>query len=110
MIIIINSFLFHYCKNDNKLQMYLRLEGKQKYRREAKNKCPMCDYRRAREQYRGTVHLFIGTVHSLYIITFIPFTMNYNNDTKYHGSLSHFIFKSVHPFVLRHVTVPKLYS
>jgi hypothetical protein len=36
MIIIINSFLFHYCKNDNKLQMYLRLEGKQKYQREAK--------------------------------------------------------------------------
>jgi hypothetical protein len=36
MIIIINSFLFHYCKNDNKLQMYLRLEGKQKYQCEAK--------------------------------------------------------------------------
>jgi hypothetical protein len=36
IIIIINSFLFHYCKNDNKLQMYLRLEGKQKYQREAK--------------------------------------------------------------------------
>ena len=36
MIIIINLFLFHYCKNDNKLQMYLRLEGKQKYQREAK--------------------------------------------------------------------------
>jgi hypothetical protein len=35
----------------------------------------MRDYKRAREQYRGTVHLFIGTVHSLYIITFIPFTM-----------------------------------
>jgi hypothetical protein len=36
MIIIINLFLFHYCRNDNKLQMYLRLEGKQKYQREAK--------------------------------------------------------------------------
>jgi hypothetical protein len=36
MIIIINSFLFYYCKNDNKLQIYLRLEGKQKYQREAK--------------------------------------------------------------------------
>jgi hypothetical protein len=36
MIITINSFLFHYCKNDNKLQMYLWLEGKQKYQREAK--------------------------------------------------------------------------
>jgi hypothetical protein len=36
MIIIINSFLFHYCKNDSKLEMYLQLEGKQKYQREAK--------------------------------------------------------------------------
>jgi hypothetical protein len=36
MIIIINSFLFHYCRNDNNLQIYLRLEGKQKYQREAK--------------------------------------------------------------------------
>jgi hypothetical protein len=54
----------------------------------------------AREQYWGTVHLFIGTGRSLCIITFMPFTMNYNNDTEYHGSLSHFIFKSVHPIVL----------
>jgi hypothetical protein len=51
----------------------------------------MRDYRRAREQYMGTVHLFIGTVHILYIIIFIPFTMNYNNDTEYHG-----YFKSFH--------------
>jgi hypothetical protein len=36
MIIIINLFLSHYCKNDNKLKMYLQLEGKQKYQREAK--------------------------------------------------------------------------
>jgi hypothetical protein len=109
MIIIINSFLFHYCKNDNKLQMYLRLEGKQKYQREAKTNA-QCAITGEREQYWGTVHLFIGTGRSLCIITFMPFTMNYNNDTEYHGSLSHFIFKSVHPFVLRHVTVPKLYS
>jgi hypothetical protein len=110
MIIIINPFLFHYCRNDNELQMYLRLGEKQKYQREAKNKCSMRDYRSTREQYGGTVHLFIGTVHNLYIITFMPFTMNYNNDKEYHGSLSHFIFKLVHPFVLKHVTVPKLYS
>jgi hypothetical protein len=64
---------------------------------------------RLREQYRGTVHLFIGTGRSLCIITFMPFTVGYNNDTKYHRSLGHFIFKSVHPFVLRHVTMPKLY-
>jgi hypothetical protein len=109
MVIIINSFLFHYCRNDNKLQMYLRLEGKQKYQREAKANA-QCVITGAREQYGGTVHLFIGAGHSLCIITFMPFTMNHNNDTEYHGSLSHFIFKSVHPFVLRHVTVLKLYS
>jgi hypothetical protein len=90
--------------------MYLRLEGKQKYQREAKTNAQCVITGEPREQYRGTVHLFIGTVHSLYIITFIPFTMNYNNDTEYHGSLSHFIFKSVHPFFWRHVILPKLYS
>jgi hypothetical protein len=89
--------------------MYLRLEGKKKYQGEAKANA-QCVITGAREQYRGTVHLFIGTGHSLCIITFMPFTMNYNNDTEYHGSFSHFIFKSVYPFVLRHVTVPKLYS
>jgi hypothetical protein len=88
--------------------MYLRLEGKLKYRcnTEANAQCVITGFC---EQYRGTVHLFIGTGRNLCIITFMPFTINYNNDTKYHGSLSHFIFKSVHPFVLRHVTVPKLY-
>jgi hypothetical protein len=72
-------------------------------------KCNVPAITRFREQYRGTVHLFIGTGRILCIITFMPFTTDYNNDTKYHGSLGHFIFKSVHPFVLRHVTVPKLY-
>jgi hypothetical protein len=55
---------------------------------------------RLREQYRGTVHLFIGTGCSLCKTTFIPFTIDYNNDTKHHGSLSHLIFKLVHLFVL----------
>jgi hypothetical protein len=48
-----------------------------------------------REQYRGTVHLFIGTERSLWRITFMPFTKVYNN-TNYHGPVGHFIFKSVH--------------
>jgi hypothetical protein len=88
--------------------MYLQLEGKLKYQynTEANAQYVITEFR---EQYQGTVHLFIGTARSLCIITFMPFIMNYNNDTEYHGSLSHFIFKSVHPFVLRHVTVPKLY-
>jgi hypothetical protein len=88
--------------------MYLWLEGKLKYQcnTEANAQCVITGFR---EQYRGTVHLFIDTGRILCIITFMPFTMNYNNDTEHHGSLSHFIFKSVHPFVLRHVIVPKLY-
>jgi hypothetical protein len=53
-----------------------------------------------REQYRGTVHLFIGTGRSLREITFIPFTIDYIHDTNYHGSIYLFIFKSVQPFVL----------
>jgi hypothetical protein len=61
------------------------------------------------EQYRGIVHLFIGTGRSLCEITFMPFTINYNHDTNYHGFIVHFIFKSVHSFVLSHVTMPKLY-
>jgi hypothetical protein len=65
---------------------------------------------RLREQYRGTVHLFIGTGHSLCKITFVSFTIDYNNDTKHLGSLGHFIFKSVHPFVSRSTIVLKLHD
>jgi hypothetical protein len=64
---------------------------------------------RSREQCRDTVHLFIGTRYNLHKITFMSFTIDYNNDTKHHGSLSQFIFKSVRPFILRFVFVPKLY-
>jgi hypothetical protein len=64
---------------------------------------------RLREQYRDTVYLFIRTGRSLCKITFMSFTIDYNNDTRHHGSLSHFIFKSVDPFVSRSVIVPKLY-
>jgi hypothetical protein len=53
-----------------------------------------------REQYEGTVHLFIGTGRSLCGITFIAFTIDYNHDTNYHRSICLLIFKSVQPFVL----------
>jgi hypothetical protein len=32
----------------------------------------------------------------------------YNNDTNHHGLIGLFLFKSVQPFVSRHVTMPKL--
>jgi hypothetical protein len=88
--------------------MYLRLEGKQKYQREAKANA-QCVITGEREQYRDTVHLFIGTGCNLRKITFMSFTIDYNNDTKHHGCSNQFIFKSVRPFILRFVFVPKLY-
>jgi hypothetical protein len=50
---------------------------------------------RKREQYGGTVHLFIGTRRSLYEFTFMSSTNDYDNNTGYHGPIGHFIFKSV---------------
>jgi hypothetical protein len=81
--------------------MYLRLDRRRKYRRDARASTSQC------EQYEGTVHLFIGTWRSLCEITFIPFTIDYNHDTNYHGSICLFIFKSVQPFGSRHVVMPK---
>jgi hypothetical protein len=51
---------------------------------------------RKRVQYGGTVHLFIGTGRSLCEFTSMSSTNYYNHDTGYHGSIGHFIFKSVH--------------
>jgi hypothetical protein len=61
-----------------------------------------------REQYEGTVHLFISTGHSLVKITFMSLMTSYNHDTNYHGLIGLFLFKSVQPFVSRHVIMPKL--
>jgi hypothetical protein len=76
-------------------------EGK-KYKRDAQASTSQ------REQYGGTIHLFIGTGHSLCGFTFTSFTNDYNHDTDYHGPIDLFIFKSVPPFVSRRVTMPKL--
>jgi hypothetical protein len=48
-----------------------------------------------REQYGGSVHLFIGTGRSPYKITFMPFTFDNNSIIIYRGLNSLFIFKSV---------------
>jgi hypothetical protein len=81
--------------------MYLQLDRRQMFKRDEIASTSQ------REQYRGIVHLFIGTRRSLCEITFIPFTIDYNHDTNYHGSICLFIFKSVQPFVSRHVVMPK---
>jgi hypothetical protein len=51
------------------------------------------------EQYRGTVHLFIGMGHSPDKITFMSLITNHNHDTNYQGLCGLFLFKSVPPFV-----------
>src|SRR5688572_23398539 len=48
-----------------------------------------------REQYGGTVHLFIGTGNNQYKITFMPFTLDNNSIVICRGLNSLFIFKSV---------------
>jgi hypothetical protein len=53
-------------------------------------------------------HLFIGTGRSPIKITFISLITSYNHGTNYHGPIVHFLFKSVQPFVSRHVAVLKL--
>jgi hypothetical protein len=52
-----------------------------------------------REQYGGTVHLFIGTGRSLCEITFMPFMFTIDLRTIYRVLDSLFLFKSV-PFLL----------
>jgi hypothetical protein len=57
-----------------------------------------------REQYGGTVHLFIGTGRNLFRITFMPFMFTINLRTIYRELDILFLFKSV-PFS---ATEPKL--
>jgi hypothetical protein len=68
---IINSLSLYYPKKTETILNYKctfgLIEGK-KYKRDAKTSTSQ------REQYGGTVHLFIGTWRSLWEITFMPFT------------------------------------
>jgi hypothetical protein len=84
------------------LHLYLRFDRRKKSKRDAQVNTSQ------REQYGGTVHLFIGTGHSPIKITFMSMMTSYNHDTNYHGLIGLFLFKSVQPFVSRHVTMLKL--
>jgi hypothetical protein len=88
--------------NNIELHLYLRLDIRQK------SECDARVNTSQREQYGVTVHLFIGTGRNLVKITFMPSINNYKHDTNYHGLMDLFLFKSVQPFVSRHVTMPKL--
>jgi hypothetical protein len=80
------------------LHLYLRLDRRQKSKRDARVNTSQ------REQYEGIVHLFIGTGRSLCKITFMPFMFTIDLRIIYQGLDSLFLFKSV-PFS---ATEPKL--
>jgi hypothetical protein len=84
------------------LHLYLCLDRRQKSKRDTQVNTSQ------REQYEGTAHLFIGTGRSSVKITFMSLMTSYNHDTHYHGLIGLFLFRSVQPFVSRHVTMPKL--
>jgi hypothetical protein len=71
--------------------MYLRLDKRRKYKRDARANTSQ------REQYRGTVHLFIGTGRNLCKFTFMPSIFTIVLWTTQRGLSSLFLFKSV-PF------------
>jgi hypothetical protein len=70
----------------------LRLNRRQKSKRDARANTSQ------REQYGGTVHLFIGTWRSLCKITFMPFMFTIDLRTIQRGLDSLFPFKSI-PFL-----------
>jgi hypothetical protein len=75
--------------NNIELHLYLRLDRKQK------SKCDARVNTSQREQYGGTIHLFIGTGRSLCKIRFMPFMFTMDLRTIYRGLDSLFLFKSV---------------
>jgi hypothetical protein len=77
--------------NNIELHSYLRLGRRQKSKRDARMNTSQ------REQYGGSVHLFIGIGRSLYKITSMPFMFTIDLRTIYRGLNSLFLFKSV-PF------------
>jgi hypothetical protein len=78
-------------KYNIELHLYLQLDRRQKSKRDARANTSQ------REQYEGTVHLFIGTGRSLCEITFMPFMFTIDVRIIQRGLDSLFPFKSV-PF------------
>jgi hypothetical protein len=75
--------------NNIELHLYLPLDR----RRESKSDVQVNTSQR--EQYGATVHLFIGTRHSLCKITFMPLTFTIVLRITYQGLDNLFLFKSV---------------
>jgi hypothetical protein len=91
-ICIINLFLYYYYEETKMTLNYkctFSLEG------DESTGVTQKQMPNQRVQYGGTVHLFIGTRHSPYKITFMPFTFGNNSIVIHRGLNSLFIFKSV---------------
>jgi hypothetical protein len=73
--------------------LYLQLDRRYENKRDARASTNQ------REQYRGTVHLFISTGRSLCKITFMPSMFIIDVRTIYRGLNNLFLFMSV-PFLL----------
>jgi hypothetical protein len=86
-------------KNNIELHLYLWLDRRQKYKRDARASTSQ------REQNGGTVHLFIGTGRSLCEITFMPFMLTIDLRTICRGLDSLFLLKSV-PFSATELKFP----
>jgi hypothetical protein len=86
----------------NCIELHLRLDRRERF------KCSAQVNTSQREQYGGTVHLFIGTGRRPFKITSMPLITSYNHDTNYHGLIDLFLFKSVQTFVTRLAAMPKL--
>jgi hypothetical protein len=75
--------------NNIELHLYLRLDGRQKSKCDARVNTSQC------EHYDVIVHLFISTGRSLCEITFMPLTFTIDLGIIYRGLDSLFPFKSV---------------
>jgi hypothetical protein len=69
----------------------------------------VCNYRNA-WTVKEYCSLFIGTGHSLWVITIMPLIKVYNNDSDPYGLKGHSIFKSVRPFIFGYAVIPKLHE
>ena len=101
LCIIINSFLYYYYRKVEIISNYKCTFGLKEGESTSVTQKQMPSQR---EQYGGTVHLFIGTGYNPYKITYMPFTFGDNSIALYRGLNGLFIFKSV-PFS---ANMPKL--
>jgi hypothetical protein len=90
--IIVNLFLHYYYEETEMTSNYKSTFSSEGNESTGVTQKQMPDQR---EQYGGTVHLFIGTGHSSCKITFMPFTFGSNSIVIHRGLNSLFIFKSV---------------